>query len=401
MPDEEPSGWSPKALTAAISPDVKRAIVYCLKVGILMRVALGVIAVIAVGTITAIQPEGQTVVHPGFGNFFAGFERWDAGNFTRIAAEGYTVGDPIAAFFPVFPLLIRILSPLFGGSEFAAATFIVHAAFFGALVCLYLLTKLDFDEDLARRTVMVAAFFPTAFFFISPFTESLFMLLAIACIWAARRNRWGWAAIFGGLASGTRSIGLVLILVLVAEWFVQRREGHGGEGWWRSWAWPLLCAAFVASGTVAYMAYWLITQGDAMIPFSSQAGWFRTFTAPWTTLVDGTRQAFDSVKFGNGGFLLIDWLVSLIALAGCLWTVLRTRPPYFVYTWFSLLIPLLFVWPGRYLMSYPRFVIVVFPIYWAIAWVGRRFQIHETLVGISAAALGLFTALFATSYHIY
>ena len=58
------------------------------------------------------------------------------------------------------------------------------------------------------------AFFPAAVFFGAPYSESLFLLLAVGAFYAARTGRWAWAGACAGLASGTRSAGLLLLLIL-------------------------------------------------------------------------------------------------------------------------------------------------------------------------------------------
>jgi hypothetical protein len=81
---------------------------------------------------------------------------------------------------------------------------------------------------------------------------------------------------------------------------------------------------------------------------------------------------------------------------------LKARPLYGVYTWASILAPLSFVFAPRPFMSLPRFLLPVFPILWAGAvWAGRRRGVHEAIVAVSAAVLGIFTVLFVTWYFVF
>src|SRR5205085_12034277 len=47
-----------------------------------------------------------------------------------------------------------------------------NAAFLGALILLYELTRIDYDERAARRSVLLLALFPSAAYFGAVYTES-------------------------------------------------------------------------------------------------------------------------------------------------------------------------------------------------------------------------------------
>src|SRR5262245_30805687 len=79
--------------------------------------------------------------------------RWDSVWYLRIADSGYGESAPRAAFFPLYPLLVRGVATLFGGSHAAllvAAYIVSLAAFLGALTLLYWLTELELGRRLAR-----------------------------------------------------------------------------------------------------------------------------------------------------------------------------------------------------------------------------------------------------------
>jgi hypothetical protein len=58
----------------------------------------------------------------------------------------------------------------------------------------------DFEPVVARRTVLLISIFPSAFFLFAPFTEALFLALAVWCIAMARERRWLLAGALGFLA---------------------------------------------------------------------------------------------------------------------------------------------------------------------------------------------------------
>lgn len=49
------------------------------------------------------------------GPVIGGWAIWDTGYYTRIAIEGYVTDDPgVPAFFPLYPLIIRLLMEILG-----------------------------------------------------------------------------------------------------------------------------------------------------------------------------------------------------------------------------------------------------------------------------------------------
>lgn len=380
---------------------LRRAVRYCVGVFVGVRLGLAVLAVVAVAVLPPLESVGAPGWPPpplerGWQNLVTAWERFDALWFLRVATGGYVDGDGSAAFFPLYPLLIRILSPVLGGHPLAAALLVSNAAFLGALIVFYLLTASEYDEAAARRAVLYLAVFPAAFFFVSPYSESLFLLLAVSSLAAARRGRWELAGLAGALASATRSVGVLLPLPLAVEAIHRWRERR--EGLLRPLAW----SAVAALGTGAYLLFWWGKSGDALAPLHQQATWLREASLPWATLASGTREAFRWPGVYPGGYHLLDWLVVVPALAAGGWVAVRARPAFSAFAWASLLAPLTLSFPGRPFMSFPRFLLVIFPLFWAPALIaGRRRWVHETVVVVSSAALGIMTVLFVDWYYVF
>ncbi|HEV2061475.1 MAG TPA: mannosyltransferase family protein, partial [Solirubrobacteraceae bacterium] len=110
--------------------------------------------------------------------------RWDSVWFLEIARDGYDRAHD-AAFFPLYPLLVRL-----GGGSVLAGAVLSLACFAAALWLLHRLVALDFGERVARLCVLLVAVFPGAFFFSAVYSESLFLLLSVAAVYGARTGRW-------------------------------------------------------------------------------------------------------------------------------------------------------------------------------------------------------------------
>src|SRR5215208_3536767 len=128
--------------------------------------------------------------------------RWDSVWYLRITDSGYAGSTTRAAFFPLYPLLVRGVGTLVGGSHGAllvAAYLVSVTAFLAALVLLHRLTELELGRRLARPALLLLAVFPAAVYFGVPYSESLFLLLAVGTFYAARTGRWAWAGVCAGL----------------------------------------------------------------------------------------------------------------------------------------------------------------------------------------------------------
>jgi len=375
---------------------------FCVWVFLAVRIGLLLLGLVAVGAFPPLDPvsvpgwPARALPDPGWHNLFTAWERFDALWFLRIAAQGYREGDGSAAFFPLYPLAVRAVSTLLGGRPFAAALLVSNGAFLGALLVLYTLTRSELSERVARTTVVLLCCFPTSFFLFAPYSESLFLLLAVTALWAARRRRWPIAAAAGFGAALTRNVGIVLALALAVEAIQQRTEDDRSPL-------PGLAAAGVAGlGTLTVLGFWAAKAGDWLAPLHQQANWERSFSWPWTTLIEGARAAFRYVGDINGSYWLIDLLVVVPMLLGAVVVLVRYRWSYGAYVWGALLLPLSFVFQDRPLMSMPRFVLPLFPIFWALAEALERWRIPRwAAVAVGSAGLGLLTPLFVNWYYIF
>jgi hypothetical protein len=328
----------------------------------------------------------------GWDALWTATERQDALWFLRIATEGYRIDDGSAAFFPLYPLAVRLVALLPGIGALAAALIVSNAALFGSLVVLHALTRLELGDAHARRTLFLVALFPTACFLLAPYTESLFLLCSLLAFWFARRDRWGWAAIAGAGAAMTRSVGLILILALWVEALRQwRRDG-------RSPLPRLAAAAAVAAGPLLYFAWWGMRHGDLWAPLDAQRNWRPDgAVAPWLTIWRAIDHAW---RYGT--WWMLDLLIVAIAVAGVAIAIRRIPLTYTVYAAGSLLLPLLLPFAERPLLSVPRFMAVVFPAAWGWSIAASRERPPEAaIIGVSAALYGIVGVLFVGWWYVF
>jgi len=344
--------------------------------------------------------------------------KWDTQHYLAIAFDGYVEGHgglPPApnrpAFFPLFPGLVHLVSG-FGASPAAvliAAYAVSLVCFFGALVLLQRLTVIELGERYVKPVLLLLAFFPTALFYGIPYTESLFLLLAVAAFLAARTGRWAIAGTVLALASATRVQGLLLIVPVALLYLYGPRAdrdpapSRGLRPRYRirpEAAWLLLAPL----GVVAFSAYLHFAQGDTFAWLHAQEVFGRHTVDPLTGIWNGLREAGESVgdvvegTYSGTSFdhLNIEELafVTLAVVGGI--GALRILPVAYG-SWVLLsLVPIFVSQPTENpLWSSSRFVAVLFPIFLWLAVVCERRRSTTTVVALFAAGLALFTADFA------
>jgi len=355
---------------------------------------------------------------------------WDGLWYTMIAEQGYGDWSPKAAFWPLFPWTMRGLSSLAGLAPEVAGYLIANICFVVALMFLYRLVALDFDEGLARRTLWAIALFPTALFFSAVYTESPFLMLSVGALLAARLRHWWLAGLLGALAALTRSYGVFLVLPF-AVLFLQQYGLYVRDFIPRG-----VAVAMPVLGPIAFGSHLERVQGNWRAFIDVQNQWNRTSALPWETfrcaiegctlrltqygqtrdwLVEGADWGWLRALRDTPSWSLIvsqSWrkwvadsdtleLVCTVLFVALAIIGLKVLPLYqSVWLIPGLVIPLLQPSTVHPLMSMPRFGLTLFPIFVVLAWLFRPRLLSVPAAVISAALLVLLTVQFANWYWV-
>ena len=309
---------------------------------------------------------------PGSDFLFQALSQWDARWFLQISMHGYEEVPQAAAFFPVYPALVHALAWV-TGSPLVAGVLISLAAGAVAAWALAEIARPLLGERGARDTVLYLALYPIGFVLTSLYSEGLFLALAAGAFLAAMRGRPLAAGVLGGLATGTRLIGLALLPALALLLW------RGREPRALARLTPLLLLP-AAVGLYALYLDWAI--GDPWAFTSAQADWNRE--ASWLGPVEGVRDAVLSA--GRGARDLLDvpaggpahaqrvglWNLSHLALlVAAVWLTWvawqRLGAAFGAYSAATLAIALSAPAEGFALVSLPRFLLVDFPLFLALA----------------------------------
>jgi hypothetical protein len=335
-----------------------------------------------------------------FARTFAG---WDSGWYFDIANRGYyftTEGQSSIAFFPLYPMLMRVVAWPFGGTDKAiwvAGIVVSCAAFVLALMALHRFTQQVFgDREIARRTVLYLAIFPFSFFFTRVYAESILLLTSVLAVSSAQEGRWGRAGIWGALAALARPNGILIGLPLALMALRGRPTGL-------TVARRLAALLPVAAALAGYCAYVYTLAGDPLAWISAQAHWgYSLGHPPWEQLLKMidrlTRYGLYDYFFVSSmaPYRLFHGIVALVFLALTPVIFKRLGVPLGSYVLASLLVPL----SGSALEGVGRYASVLFPVFMLAASV-KSTRLHEAILVIASLFLTLFVCLFGTGRPIY
>lgn len=304
---------------------------------------------------------------------------WDPGHYLRIADVGYRSSGEDAlfiVFFPMFPLLVALTGFVLRNLVVASLVVTTVASIASGWL-LYKLVRLDRPEKEARGAVVLLFAFPTAYALFAPYSEAVFLAAVLGSMYAARTGRWWLAGLAGLAASATRIVGLALVPALLVEAFVAQRE----EGAPRK---KLGAIALVPLGFLSYLGINQVVHGDPLHFLQVQKDhWFQEAVAPWTPVT----QAFEAMRgteFTVDTFLVHPARLVAIAFAlavlGAGWRSLRTSDRVFS------AVTMLMVLSASWLISLPRYLLAVYPLFTTMGGLARRRVVLWAVVAASFAA---------------
>jgi Gpi18-like mannosyltransferase len=317
--------------------------------------------------------------------------RWDAGWYMQIAQSGYqfTAGQQSsAAFFPLFPLLIRSVHTVVPSSTDASWIFcgvlVANAALLAALYYLVLLVRLDFDEATASRSVLFLLVFPTTLFFSAMYTESLFLAVTVASFYYARKNRWLLAGALAGAAALTRSPGVLIGPPLLIEYLSQRNYRF------RAIRADVLGLAFIPLALASHVLYLYWRFGNLFAIRDAQSAWGRPagLTWPWVPFVQFFSQPFAVYDAGNS---LVNMLFATLFLVLSIIALVKLRLSYGLYA----ISCYLFVTGWGSFGSVPRYILAAFPVFMVLGMAGRSPIFTKFYTPMATGLAALLMVLFA------
>lgn len=324
------------------------------------------------------------------------FTQWDGNWYMEIVRGGYPRSIPPdityfqrearAAFFPLYPTLVRAVDRVLPAGDVFAALLLNLVLAVSAVVLVGVLARRLYGVQVAERTMVLFAVFPGSVVLSYAYAEALLIVLAAACLWFLMDDRWLLAGIAAGLATATRPNGIALVAACAVA---------AGIAIYRRRDWLSLIAPLLAP--IGFISFQLFLAGHTGESWS----WFRVQREAWREGTSfGASAISNTLSFFTHPFESpTDALtaVSFFALLGLLWCLWRKRLPWPMVAYIAVVIILMLV-PST-VTARPRFLFTAFPLFISVAaWWPRRDRVGWDLMMVACGA-GL-TAL-TTLYGVF
>jgi len=334
----------------------------CLIAGAGVRAAQRVVDVrkdIQVGVLDEIEPSaGATISNV--------LTSWDGRWYLEIVRFGYPRSIPAditynqlearAAFFPVYPWLVRVVDFVLPGGDTLAALFTNFVLGGISVVVVGLLARRLFSNAVAARSMTLYTVFPGSFVLSFAYAEATFIVLAALCLLFLIEERWILAGIAAAIGTGTRPNGVALVAACVVA---------AALAIWRRRDWMSLVP--VVLSPLGFIGFQLYVDAQA----SERGAWFRVQREAWS---EGT--SFGATAVANTfGFVKsplsspADTLTALclLALAGMLSALWKRHLPLPLVAFCAVIIALMLI--PETVTARPRFLFTAFPLFIAVgAW---------------------------------
>lgn len=293
--------------------------------------------------------------------------QFDGIHYLTIVEKGYVGTGLIQAFFPLYPLLIKMFSlglinPVWVGMLISLFCFICGS---------FLLIKLiliDYHKDIAYKTLLLMLLFPTAFFFGAVYNEGFFFFLTVAVFYLSRKHHWWLAGIVGALAAATRFVGVFLVFALVYEYYIYSKENRGKSFFiYTATLLPIV-------GLFSFMIYLQLTFGDPLLFFHVQNAFGANRESSGLVIPLQVFYRYIKIFFNLQAdkhliFIVVQEFIS--ALGGIILGVVgwyKIRRSYILYALPALITPML---TGTF-SSLPRYILPLFPYFLVLVLTCKR-----------------------------
>ncbi len=202
----------------------------------------------------------------------------DSPHYLYLAEHGYTaVGDKanLIVFYPLYPLLMKIFN-IFCNSYYVSGALVSHLSFSFACCVFYELLRLDYSEKNAYCGVLLLMIAPFSMFFGAIFTESVFLLTTVLCLYFMRTKKPMWMGICGFLACLSRTQGIILFvcaLVPVASSLLKEKKFKLKDFLWALLI-PLGFFVYLLMNKVLFGNWFQYLEFQAAPPWYNKAQWF-------------------------------------------------------------------------------------------------------------------------------
>lgn len=327
------------------------------------------------------------------------FARSDAPHYLNIATEGYVqygLNRYWLVFLPLYPwsvgLINTLCNDLYFSAYFVSNLYLCIAAYY-----LFETVNDFYGKKAGKWAVALLLLYPASFFYAGPFSESLFIMVCILVFYNIHRGNIFAACVFGFFAALTRNIGVFLAVPIGIEILLKYNPFYSKD--WKTFIKKALWLLIIPIGTLIYLYLNYKVSGNPLKFLTYEQEYWGQKTAMF----------FDSVYrltyYMLHPYVYTKWTHVFPQLAAIFFTQIvmvlyakkmRTSHLIFSLIYFQLTIGL------TALLSAPRYLMVLVPIYYVLAQTCSKNKKAAILIsGAFFAYLVFLTCAFAIGFPIY
>ncbi len=310
----------------------------------------------------------------------------DSPHYLYLAEHGYTVGSDQAkliVFYPLYPFLVKIFNVICQ-NYFVSGVIVSNLSFMAAACMFYELLRLDYSDKQAASGLCLLMVAPFSMFYGAIFTESVFLLTTVLCLYFMRTKKPGWMALCGFLACLSRTQGVLLFvcaLVNVIYDLIHEKKFKTKEFLW-SLVIPLGFFVYLLMNQVLFGNWFQYLKFQAAAPWYNRAQWFGK------TLSYSYNMAHDYPFLAN----IIYWPQLILFFVGTLSIFYgiykKVRTEYLVYLGAYIFTCYTHGW----LISGSRYMCACIPLYIIFASVKNKY-VRYTLLAICTVLCLIYTGM--------
>ncbi len=327
---------------------------------------------------------------------------FDGDHYISIAKRGYVQFQQ--AFFPLYSYLISRIASFFKNSfqtyffSGIALSFVCFLLFFRYLKRLI---KKDFKKFSFKKTKLIYLLYPTAFFLISIYTESLFLFLAVAAFYFYSKKRKILYIFFSSLATATRLIGVFIPFSIFLEYLIKAFDDETNKKIFSVETLKKgLTSILASSGLLYYMNYLWQTKNDPLYFFHVQPEFGANRSGgklilPYQVLWRYIKIIFTANPRTVEYFVAVQEIaLTVLFIAVFFWAIKKVKSRYLIYSGAVIILPTL---TGT-LSSMPRYIMAAFPLFIVLSKLKKRKK--KILLAVFAILLIINLILFSRGYFV-
>ena len=197
---------------------------------------------------------------------------WDGMHYIKIATQGYEF--PLFAFFPGYPLLIKIIDLFLPLSVAYRVNILISLL---TIISLYkFMDLLNIKKDLKLKSLILFLAYPVSFFLFANYVESLYILISIWILYFMQKNNYFESSLLTAILSSIKISAVILPAILFIRLIKQKflRFSFSSKNL-QNWGTFFILGFVSILGILIYFLYLNQTYETFKIYFTSQATWGR------------------------------------------------------------------------------------------------------------------------------